>query len=460
MGNGVKKYDVVVVGSGSGASIVENALRQGLEVALVDRGPLGGTCLNVGCIPSKILIFPADRLVEIQEAEKLGLEVKIKNVDFKAIMGRMRRIVNHSQSQIRRGIEQAPNLDFYETQGHFVDQYVMEVDGQRIKGDRIFLVSGARPRIPPIEGLEGVSFLTNESLLNLTAPPRSLIIVGGGYIAAEYGHFFAAMGTEVTILQRPDRLVPEEEPRVSDLLERRMAQRMEIHTATEAVAVRREKKGHVVTGRDTHTGEEREFAGAEVLIAAGRTSNADLLRVENAGIETDPSGYIKTNEYLETNVEDIWACGDVNGKAMFTHAANREVSIAWHNARHDHRVAMDYHAVPHAVFSHPQIASVGETEAQAKQHADTLVGEAGYLDVAKGEAMMERDGFAKVIIERESGRILGFHVAGPHAPILIQEVVDVLAAEGDARMVSQAMHIHPALPELVVRALYRLREPE
>ncbi|MEA3375859.1 MAG: hypothetical protein U9R72_06650 [Chloroflexota bacterium] len=163
--------------------------------------------------------------------------------------------------------------------------------------------------------------------------------------------------------------------------------------------------------------------------------------------------------YLETNVEDVWALGDATGKHMFKHVANREASIAWHNFAHDRKTPMDYHAVPHAVFSYPQIASVGLTEAEAREEFDILVGRAKYLDVAKGQAMMETDGFAKAIIERESGRILGFHLIGLYAAILIQEVVDVMANEGVLGWVGRGMHIHPALPEVVVNALYNLREP-
>jgi dihydrolipoamide dehydrogenase len=202
------------------------------------------------------------------------------------------------------------------------------------------------------------------------------------------------------------------------------------------------------------------------MVAAGRRSNADLLRVENAGIATDERGYIKVNEYLETDVENVWALGDATGRHMFKHVANREASIVWHNFAHDHKVAMDYGAVPHAVFSHPQIASVGMTEAEAAAEHDLLVGEARYLDVAKGQAMMETDGFAKAIVQRGSsqshgaGKILGFHIIGPHAPILIQEVVNAMADDAPPGAVGQGMHIHPALPEVVVSALYNLREPE
>jgi dihydrolipoamide dehydrogenase len=454
-----KQYDVVVIGSGSGASIVDRALYQDMKVALVDKGPLGGTCLNVGCIPSKILIFPADRIVEIEEAHKLGVTAEITDVDFPAIMARMRRMISNSQRSIRQGISGARNLDFYETTGHFVGERTLEVDGQRIEGERVFIASGSRPHIPAIEGLAEVPYLTNETVLDLDECPESIAIIGGGYVGAEYAHFFAAMGAEVTLVQRNEHLVPEEEPEISELLARKLGERTSVHTHCEAVAVALQPEGVEVTCQDVGTGERRTFTAEKVMLATGRRSNADLLQVENGGIETDAQGYVKTNEYLETNVENVWAFGDANGKHMFTHMANREAAILWHNIAHEHKVPIDYSAVPHAVFSHPQIGSVGMTEAQAKAEREVLIGEAKYLDTAKGQAMMETDGFAKAILEKKSGKILGFHIIGPYAPMLIQEVVDAMGNDGPARWITAGMHIHPALPELIVSALYNLREP-
>ena len=457
----VKKYDVVVIGSGAGATIVDGAVDQGLKVGWVDQGPVGGTCLNVGCIPSKMVIFPADRVVEIQDAKKLGIDAEIRHIDFEAIMERTRRLVSHDAKSIREGIRAAKNVDFFEARAHFIDARTLQVGKDRIRGAKIFIASGARPAIPPIEGIHSVAYLTNDNVFELQKPPESIIIIiiGGGYISAEFAHFFAAMGSRVTIVQRNDRLVPEEEPEISELLKRKMAERMEINVSTEAIAASEDERGISVIGRDVHTGEQRGFVAEQIMIAAGKSSNADLLQVENAGINTDERGYIVVNDHLETNVDDVWAFGDATGKHMFRHVANREAAIVWHNVVHEHQVSMDYRAVPHAVFSHPQIASVGLTEDRARVAFDVLVGEASYSDVAKGLAMMETAGFAKSVVNRESREILGFHVIGPYAPILIQEVIGIMANEGDANWAYSAMHIHPAMPEVVATALYNLREP-
>lgn len=455
----MKEYDVIVIGSGAGAIIVEAALSQGLNVASVDKGPLGGTCLNLGCIPSKMLIYPADVIAEIQEAEKLGIHTEITGIDFSSIMERMRRTVQEGRDHMRMGINNIKGMDFYEGKGHFIEDYTMEVKGEKIKGQKIFIASGARPLVPPIKGIDKIEYLTNENVLQLEKRPESLIIIGGGYIAAEYGHFFASMGTAVTILQRGGRLLPTEEPEISDLLKKEMEKRMEIHTDTEALEVKDDGNGFTVAGKDRNTGEEREFTAEKVMIAAGRRSNADLLKVENTGVETDERGFVKANEYLETTKENIWALGDAIGKQMFRHAANREAVFAWHNTIHENKIKMDYRATPHAVFSHPQIASVGLTEEQARKDHDILVGKAKYSDVAKGAAMMEEESFAKAIVEKDTGKILGFHIIGPHAPILIQEVINALASESTVNYIANGMHIHPALSELILTTFGNLREP-
>lgn len=179
----MKKYDIIVIGSGCGMNIVDEALGHGMSVALVDKGPLGGTCANLGCIPFKMLIFAADRIAEMQEAKKLGIEAEIRNIDFGFIMERMRRFIRGNQEHMKQGIAETKNLGFYEGEGHFVDDYTIEVNGETIKGDKIFIASGSRPLIPPIKGLDSVDFLTNETVLQLKERPESPIIIGGGYIA-------------------------------------------------------------------------------------------------------------------------------------------------------------------------------------------------------------------------------------------------------------------------------------
>jgi len=453
----MKEYDVIVIGSGCGMNIVDEALAHGLSVALVDKGPLGGTCANLGCIPSKMLIFAADMIAEIQEAKRLGIEAEIKNIDFSFIMGRMRKFVRENQEHMKQGLSQAENLGFYEGEGHFVDDYIIAVNGQKVKGDKIFIASGSRPLIPPIKGLDSVNFLTNETVLQLKERPESLIIIGGGYIAVEYGHFFAAMGTKVTILEMADRLVLAEEPEIAEVLKKELGRRMDVYTNVRAEEVKENGRGVTVIAKDAKSGVKKEFTAQRILVAVGRRSNADLLRAENTGVEVDKRGFIKVNEHLETTKKNIFAVGDINGQQMFTHVANVEASLAADNAIQGSKTKMDYRAAPHAVYSHPQIASVGMTEEAARKAHKVLVGKAEYSDVAQGEAMMEENGFAKAVVEAGTGKILGFHIIGPYAPILIQEVINVMASGSGIDQIQTGLHIHPAITELIPAVLSNLK---
>jgi dihydrolipoamide dehydrogenase len=449
----MKQYDVVVVGSGCGMIIVDEAAAHGLKVALIDKGPFGGTCLNLGCIPSKMLIYVADKIVEMQEAKKLGVDIEIKAVDFKSVIKRMRKSIEEARNHGRREIARSHDLDFYEGEGHFIAEYTIAVNDQKIKGKKIFLASGSRPLIPGIKGLDTIDYLTNETVLQLNERPDSLIIIGGGYISVEYGHFFAAMGTKVTILEMAERIVLPEEPEISELLKKALSRRMDVYTNVQAQEVKKTGDGAMVVVQDKDAGQLKEFTAQRILVAVGRRSNADLLKTENIGLQLDEKGFIKVDGHLRTNKKNIFAVGDANGQQMFTHVANKEAALAVSNTVHGTRLEMDYSAAPHAVYSYPQIASVGLTQEKAMKDHDILVSRTKYSDVAKGEAMMEKEGFAKIVVEKQSMKILGFHIIGPYAPELIQEVVNAMESGGRTRQITGSMHIHPALSELIPQAI-------
>lgn len=457
----MKEFDVLVVGSGSGMTIAEAALNRGMTVAFVEMGPLGGTCLNRGCIPSKMVIYPADVINVIREAEKLGVRARIEEIDFAHIMERSARLVEEDTSHMEAGVRHAHGLTMYRDVGEFVSDYTMEVGGETIKAENVFIVSGARPFIPPIKGLEEVGYLTSKNVWDIREKPESMLIVGGGFVAVEFAHFFSSVGSEVTLLSRSPRLIKFAEPEVSELLGRAMGRRMDIHYDVEAVEARKSGGLKEIVTVNKVTDERKLFRGEEIMIAAGRRSNADLLKPEKTGVELDSRGFVVVNEYLETRKPRIWGFGDAIGKHMFKHVANYEAKIAWINFAHDHKEAVDYSAVPYAVFTHPQVASVGMTEQKALDNGhEILIGTYNYRDTAKGAAMGVEEGFVKVVVEDRSYRILGGHIIGPYAPILIQEVVNAMnTRDGTVDSIHRAMYIHPAVPEVVQRAFYNLRRP-
>jgi dihydrolipoamide dehydrogenase len=393
-------------------------------------------------------------------------------------MERMRKHVAAGHNRVRKGLENAEEFDFYYGEAQFTADYTLEVypvreqhaesagnmtKGETIRGKTIFLASGVRPLIPKITGIESIEYLTNASVLQLKERPESMVIIGGGYIAAEFAHFFEAMGTEVTIIQRNKRLVPEEEPEVSEVLAQAFSRRMKVLTDTEVVEVRQTNGVTTVTAKERASGKQIEITAQHILLAAGRKSNADILMVQNTGVKTNEKGFIVVDEFFETSKKNIWAFGDAIGKKMFRHAANHEAELVWHNAVHGKKSRMNYLTVPHAVFSYPEIASVGLTEEQAIKvmgKDQILVGKARYTDVARGDAMMETDGFAKAVVHRTSGKILGYHIIGPQASVLIQEVVNAMAADGNLWSVAKGIHIHPALSEVVLKAFGKLQEVE
>jgi mycothione reductase len=456
----MERFDVLVIGSGSGMIVASEAVEQGYKTALVDFGPMGGTCINRGCIPSKMLIYPADVIATLRDSEKLGVHSTINSVDFHNIMSRMHTLVNGDSNNQARAVEATPNLTWFKEKGEFTSNYTMQVGEHAITAERIFIASGARTTIPLIKGIENISYLTSDTVLELETPPKSILIVGGGYIGMEYGHFFSGIGTKTTILQRPNRVLPDEEPEVSELLRFEMGQRMEIYTGYEVVEAKQEGSTKTLIAKNRSDFSQKEFSAEQVMVATGREPNSDLLKPEKTGVKLDKDGYIIVDDFLETTKKNIWAFGDAIGKQMFKHVANYEAGIVWHNSMHSHKVKMNFLVAPHAVFTHPQVASVGLKEAEAKEQGyKILVGKALYHETAMGGAMGYPEGFVKVIVERETGKILGGHIIGPEASILIQEIINAMATEtGTYASIVGAMHIHPAMPEVVQNAFGNLRQ--
>lgn len=458
----MKNYDLIVIGSGAGMNVASNAVNSGMKVAVVERYLMGGTCLNYGCIPSKILIHPADVIRDLNDAQKLGIKGTINHVDFPFIMKRMRNFIDGDRIGMEKGVNSSPDIMWYKETGEFVGDYQLKVGKETITAPTIVIASGARQMIPPLPGLKETGYIDNISVFHLKKQPKNLIILGGGYIACEFGHFFSAIGTNVTVLGRNPRLLKHEEPEISNVVLRRFSKYAEIYTGYEAVKVGKEGHHKVVWAQSRADNKTYKFKGEEIMVAIGRVSNADLLKPERTGVHTDKNGWILVNEYLETSKPNIWALGDATGSYMFRHTANYEASLVWRNAFTDHTEKTDYHAVPHAVFGYPQVASVGMTQAEAKAAGyNILVGRAKYTDVAKGFAMGEEDSLVKVIVDAESKKILGCHIAGSYASDLVQQVVYLMNTDDQDYMpMARGQVIHPALSEVVISAFANLQSPD
>ena len=410
------------------------------------------------------MLYPADIVRTVGKSRAFGIRTEIKRIDFKAVMERMRSIINRDINMIRKGLSQSENIDYYTDEAEFTAQYTIKVGNETITSKMIFLSTGSKPSIPPIEGLQETGYLTSDTILQISQLPRSIAIIGGGYIAAEYGHFLSAMGSKVTIIGRNPQFIPEEEPEISALAKREMQKNARVLTNHEVRKAEATPKGKKLTAFDRYNKKETEIVAEELLVATGRGSNSDILHPERAGIETDSKGFIMADEFMQTSQPGIWVLGDADGKFMFKHVANYEARIVYYNAVLKKKIKVDYHAVPHAVFTDPEIASVAlrEKEAVEKYGKDKiLIGFHKYADTAKGEAMARKHDFVKVIVKRDTGKIIGAHIIGPQASVLIQEIVNLMYTEKQSLApLNAAMHIHPALSEVVARAFQSFMTPD
>jgi dihydrolipoamide dehydrogenase len=463
----MKQYDLISIGSGSALSIVEAMIQENpkAKVAVIDKDEPGGICLTRGCIPSKLLLYPADLVKTIQTAKTFGIDCEIKKVDFKKVMERMRNTISKDINKVREGLMQSKHVDYYPQAAEFVSPYTLKVGKETITAKMIFLCTGSKPLIPPIKGLDKTGYLTSDTVLKMTERPETLLIVGGGYVGAEYGHFFSSMGTKVTIIGRLPEFISTEEPEISAIVKRELEKYLKIYTSYEVRETKLTSQGKKsVVAVNLETDEKLEVTADEILLAAGRSSLSDVLHPQKAGIKTDRHGWIVVDEYLESSLPNVWALGDANGQYPFKHVANHEAAVVYHNAVLNRKVKVNYHAVPHAVFTHPEIGAVGlgEKEATEKYGKDKiLIGFHRYADTAKGEAMNEKDGFVKVVVERDTLKIVGAHIVGPYASVLIHEIIPLMyTAKQSAQPLLDSMHIHPALNEVVERAFRSLMPPE
>lgn len=458
----VEEFDIIIVGSGAGMNIVDPAVNAGHKVALVENGPLGGTCLNRGCIPSKMWIYPADVIREIEDASRIGVHARLEGADFDLIRRRTWDVVLHDRGHIEEAIRMDPRMRLYHVEGRFVGDHIMAVGDEKIHAPRIVIAAGARTHVPPIPGLDKVPYRTSENIFDITALPKSIIMLGGGYKSCEFAHFFSAMGTKVSIIQRNVRLVPDEEPEMSFVVRKKLGEHVNISTDQAVKEVRAVPGGIEVVREDRGTGAVVAEEAEMLFVGTGMQSNADLLDVHATGVETDERGYVKVDRYLQTTAPGIWAMGDITGLHMFRHTANYESQVVWYNMNSAEKAETDEHAIPHAIYTYPTVGSVGMTEEGAKRGGlKYLTGYSRYAMVAKGSAMDDDTGLVKVVVEKGTRRILGAHIAGKDADLLVQQMVYLMNAGDMSYMpMARSQVIHPALSEVLISALGRLTDPE
>ncbi|MEF8901836.1 MAG: FAD-dependent oxidoreductase, partial [Halovenus sp.] len=333
----MKQVDFLVVGSGSGLDVANAAVNRGQSVAVVEKGPLGGTCLNRGCIPSKRLLYHADVLETVERAGEFHIDAGVEDVAFADIVREVNEEVEADSESIRRGLRSSSQHELFEGEGRFVDERTVEIsggadDGARLRADTVLIAAGTRPAIPDIDGLAATSYLTSKEALQLETPPEHLVVVGGGYIAAELGHFFGTFGSDVTIVGRRPNLLPDADEEVAAAFTERYAERFTVHTGHAATAVSESGGTVSVEAHPYEYGDNGGIREAEsvtvtgdaLLVAAGRTPNSDTLALEAAGVETDAQGFVETDEYLRTTAEGVWALGDIVGEYLLKHSANHE----------------------------------------------------------------------------------------------------------------------------------------
>ena len=428
----------------------------GWSIGLVEKGVFGGTCLNRGCIPTKMLVHPADLAHDAADASRYGLVTRFESADWVSIRDRVFGRIDPIAEGGKDYRMSLGNVTVYPDEGRFVGVRTMEADGRRFTADRIVIAAGARPMIPPIDGLDPsfgpvVDFHTSDDVMRIDALPRHLVILGGGFIANELAHVFGALGSRVTIINRSGRLLGAQDADVSARYTELAARRYELVLG--AGLDRVTQSGETVT---VHLNDGRTVSGDALLVATGRVGNADTLDLAATGLATGPMGTVGVDEFGRTAVEGIWAIGDINGRYMLKHMANGEARVVTHNLMHpDSLQSFEARPAPSAVFAQPQIATVGVSSANAPAWSVAITHD--YGGAAWGWALEDRTSFCKLIGDPATGLLLGAHIIGPQASTLVSLLVQGMYLGNTVeQMAHDVVYIHPAPSEVVEQALLKL----
>jgi pyruvate/2-oxoglutarate dehydrogenase complex dihydrolipoamide dehydrogenase (E3) component len=444
----MSSYDAIVIGSGqAGNPLCQKLADQGWTVALVEREHLGGTCINTGCTPTKTMIASAQVAHYARQSSKWGVRTSDVAIDFPAIIARKDRIVHQWRSRQEKKVQERKNLRLYRGQARFSGPHQVRVGDEVLESARIFINTGTRPAIPPLEGLDRSGYLTNASIMELRELPEHLLVLGGGYIGLEFGQMFRRFGSRVTIVHRSGQILPREDADVARELQRALEDEG-VQFVLDAKATRADKDNGQVVLTVEAGGGQQALRGSHLLVATGRRPNTDDLGLEAAGVEVTGEGFVRVNHRLETNVAGVWALGDVKGGPAFTHISFNDHQIVYANLIEGKNLTTDNRPVPYAVFTDPQLGRVGLTEREARAKGRRLkVGKIPTAWIARAIERDETAGLMKVVVDADSNQILGAAILATEGGELVQILGFVMLAGAPYTLLKGAVYIHPTLAE-------------
>ena len=448
----LEKFDTIIIGTGQSGKPLALALgRTGRKTAVVEANHVGGTCINVGCTPTKTMVASARVAYLARRNADYGVHAGVPQVDLAEVWARKQRVVEQFRRGGRRGLESVPAIDLMFGEGSFADARTVRVKlnagGERLlTAERIVINTGGRPAVPGIPGLAEVNYLDSSSIMELQALPAHLVVLGGGYIGLEFSQMFRRFGARVTVITRDDRLIPREDPDVSAEVEKILVEDG-IGIAKNASTLRIEGRGGVQVLVETPEG-PREIAGTHLLVAIGRTPNTDRLNLASAGVATDKAGYIPVNSRLETKVPGIYAIGDVKGGPAFTHISYDDYRVLRANWLEGGSATIDGRDVPNTMYMDPQLATVGLNEAEAKRRGlNYRVAKLPMTSVARAIEMSETRGFMKAIVDADTKLILGCTVLGIEGGEIMSMVQIAMMGRLPYPRLRDGIFAHPTLAE-------------
>jgi pyruvate/2-oxoglutarate dehydrogenase complex dihydrolipoamide dehydrogenase (E3) component len=457
-----EKFDAIIIGTGqAGPSMAQRMTREGMKTAIIERKLFGGTCVNVGCIPTKALVASARAAHMARRGGDFGVTIEGPiTVDMKQVKARKDAIVKQSSDGVTNWLKSMENLTVYEGHGRLESANTVSVNGEMLEADKIVLNVGGRATVPNMPGIGDVDYLTNTGMMDVDVLTEHLVIIGGSYIGLEFAQMYRRFGSRVTVVEMAPKLIGREDDEVSTTVHEILTQDgIDIRLNASCIGLAK-RDGQVVVTADCEPGAE-DIVGSHVLLAVGRKPNTDDLGLDAAGVETDARGYITVDDGLQTNVPGIWAIGDVNGRGAFTHTAYNDYEILAANMFDNDPRKVSDRITTYGLFIDPPLGRVGMTEAQVRESGrKALVGKMMMARVGRARERSETQGFMKVLIDAETDRILGGTILGIGGDEAIHALIDIMYADAPYTVIQRAVPIHPTVSELIPTMLEDLKPLE